>query len=49
MLGWGDEGGEGGAFPHNLFSTDDAAAQQAVSVWSEFHMVTEKGQKYCGL
>merc|ERR1719187_746749 len=29
MLGWGDEGGEGGAFPHNLFSTDDAAAQQA--------------------
>ncbi|XP_068240469.1 longitudinals lacking protein, isoforms H/M/V-like isoform X6 [Palaemon carinicauda] len=28
MLGWGDEG-EGG-FPHNLFSSDDPASQQAV-------------------
>ncbi|XP_068240471.1 longitudinals lacking protein, isoforms H/M/V-like isoform X8 [Palaemon carinicauda] len=29
MLGWGDEG-EGG-FPHNLFSSDDPASQQAKS------------------
>ncbi|XP_068240480.1 longitudinals lacking protein, isoforms H/M/V-like isoform X17 [Palaemon carinicauda] len=29
MLGWGDEG-EGG-FPHNLFSSDDPASQQAIS------------------
>ncbi|XP_066948873.1 longitudinals lacking protein, isoforms H/M/V-like isoform X19 [Macrobrachium rosenbergii] len=28
MLGWGDEGE--GAFPHNLFSSDDPASQQAV-------------------
>ncbi|XP_068240481.1 longitudinals lacking protein, isoforms H/M/V-like isoform X18 [Palaemon carinicauda] len=28
MLGWGDEG-EGG-FPHNLFSSDDPASQQAI-------------------
>ncbi|XP_066948880.1 longitudinals lacking protein, isoforms H/M/V-like isoform X25 [Macrobrachium rosenbergii] len=27
MLGWGDEGE--GAFPHNLFSSDDPASQQA--------------------
>ncbi|XP_066948863.1 longitudinals lacking protein, isoforms H/M/V-like isoform X10 [Macrobrachium rosenbergii] len=29
MLGWGDEGE--GAFPHNLFSSDDPASQQALS------------------
>ncbi|XP_066948859.1 longitudinals lacking protein, isoforms H/M/V-like isoform X6 [Macrobrachium rosenbergii] len=29
MLGWGDEGE--GAFPHNLFSSDDPASQQAKS------------------
>ncbi|XP_066948872.1 longitudinals lacking protein, isoforms H/M/V-like isoform X18 [Macrobrachium rosenbergii] len=29
MLGWGDEGE--GAFPHNLFSSDDPASQQAIS------------------
>ncbi|XP_066948877.1 longitudinals lacking protein, isoforms H/M/V-like isoform X22 [Macrobrachium rosenbergii] len=28
MLGWGDEGE--GAFPHNLFSSDDPASQQAL-------------------
>ncbi|XP_066948878.1 longitudinals lacking protein, isoforms H/M/V-like isoform X23 [Macrobrachium rosenbergii] len=46
MLGWGDEGE--GAFPHNLFSSDDPASQQAVGQGTVVAVGRDQGPWKCG-